>query len=338
MIKRIHDFNLEAVTTFALPAKCRCFIEYDKVDDIPEVYGSLPHGAPCVSIGEGSNLLFTRDFDGYVIHGALKGCETICDDGKEITIRVLSGVRMDDLIRDTASQGLWGLENLSGIPGEAGASAVQNVGAYGVEAGNLIRQVNVFDREKNVFTTFSHDACGYAYRDSVFKHEGYRGRYVIWSVDYVLSHVPCPVLDYPALNYLKDCHGLTPMNVREAVLAIRSTKLPDPAEVPSAGSFFKNPVISDESLANLIAKEGNDSFPHFRCDGGWKVPAAWLIDRCGWKGKRLGNAGVWHLQPLVIVNPDRKASGKDILELENRIIDSVYSTYGIKLQPEVEHI
>lgn len=338
MITSRPDFDLSTVTTFAIPARCSRFVEYDTAADIPLLLSSLSEGDKLVNIGEGSNMLFTRDFDGVVAHSRIKGIEVIDRVEDEVIVRVGSGVRMDDFISWACDQCLWGVENLSGIPGEAGASAVQNVGAYGVEAADCLVRVNAYDRINGEFVTIPAAECGFGYRDSIFKRPENKERYIIHSVDYCLSAKPLPKIDYPAFKTVLSSIPTTPVEVRIAVIAIRDSKLPDPSRVPSAGSFFKNPVVSDAQLAHVISVEGNDSFPHYSTDGGWKIPAAWLIDRCGWKGHREGNVAVWHLQPLVIVNPERRASASEVLALENKIEESVKSRYGIRLTPEVEHI
>lgn len=338
MIITHQNYDLTTATTFAIPAKCGCFIEYDNPDDIPFILSTLRKDVDFLHIGGGSNLLFTSDFPGVVAHSAIKGIEIIEEDPSGIKVCVGAGVKMDDFILWACDRELWGIENLSGIPGEVGASAVQNVGAYGMEAADAIIEVNAFDREKNDFVTIPREECHYAYRDSIFKRPELRGCYIIHSVVYKLSAIPNPRIGYPALQERFSEPPTTPRQVREAVISVRNSKLPDPFVTPSAGSFFKNPVISDDQLEQIRTVEGNDSFPHYQTDGGWKIPAAWLIDRCGWKGYETGNVAVWHLQPLVIVNPHRKATADEVLNLERRIVESVYEKYGVKLTPEVEHI
>ncbi|MBD5323114.1 MAG: UDP-N-acetylmuramate dehydrogenase [Bacteroides sp.] len=338
MITTRQNFDLAQVTTFAIPAKCSRYIEYDQPEDIPLIISELQDVDRLYHIGGGSNLLFTHDYDGVVAHSAIKGIDVVDETTDGVTVRVGAGVVMDDFISWACDRGLWGVENLSGIPGEAGASAVQNVGAYGAEAADTIVEVHAYDSHKNEFVTFTNEDCHYGYRDSIFKRSDIRGRYIIHSVVYRLSSVPKPNICYPALKDQFDTPPDDPHLIRRAVIAIRDSKLPDPSKVPSAGSFFKNPVINDDQLAKIISIEGTDTFPHYRTDNGWKIPAAWLIDRCGWKGHHDNNAAVWHLQPLVITNPGRKASAADILDLEDRIKQSVRERYGVNLEPEVEHI
>ncbi|MDE6370844.1 MAG: UDP-N-acetylmuramate dehydrogenase, partial [Duncaniella sp.] len=259
----------------------------------------------------------------------------------QVDFSVGAGLEMDKFIEWACGNGLWGIENLSGVPGEAGASAVQNVGAYGTEAADIILNVHTYDSETNTWHTIGNKDCKFGYRDSVFKHYQRIGKHplIIYAVDYRLSRLPKPNIEYPALKkFFSGCIPDNPHSVRKAIIDIRDSKLPSPEKVPSAGSFFKNPVISDEQLKHIAAIEGNNDFPHYAVEGGWKVPAAWLIEKCGWKGRKIGPVTVWHLQPLVLTNPHRRAEGKDVVIAEKMIIDSVREQYDITLEPEVEHI
>lgn len=341
MITTLDNYDLSDRNTFAMKVRCGVFMEYTAADDIPFLISSIRKEIERFHIGGGSNLLFTGDFPGVVLHSAIKGMDIIEESPGKVTVRVGAGETMDDFIRWACDRELWGVENLSGIPGEVGASAVQNVGAYGTEACDAIVSVHAFDEVEHDFVTFSKDECEYAYRDSLFKHPDEKGRYIIHAVDYALSPIPSPNLSYPALARLFEGRNqaeLTPHDIRKAVIATRDSKLPDPARVPSAGSFFKNPVISDSHFAEICEAESDCQVLHYKVDGGHKIPAAWLIDRCGWKGYSEGNVAVWHLQPLVIVNPERKASPEEVINLEKKIIASVRERFGINLTPEVEHI
>lgn len=341
MINITEDFDLTDSNTFAMRVKCDSYVEYDEISDIPDIVSSFTTDSKYFHIGAGSNLLFTGDFRGTILHSAIRSEEFVSEGSDEIIIRVGSGVVMDDFIRRCCSLGLWGLENLSGIPGEVGASAVQNVGAYGREACDAIAAVHVFDTKERVFRTLPNSECDFSYRHSIFKRNESKGRFIIHHVDYRLSPKPNPCLSYPALTDIfdrKDLSELTPSEVRDEIIGIRNRKLPDPTEVPSAGSFFKNPVISKDLYQQICQNERLETIPHYIHGGGYKIPAAWLIERCGWKGKTIGNVAVWYLQPLVIVNPDRKASPDEVISLENQIIKSVNSRFGIILNPEVEHI
>jgi len=342
MITTTDNYDLTQRNTFAMHVKCGVFMEYTEADDIPFLLSSIRDGIGRIHIGAGSNLLFTGDYPGVILHSAVRGIEIIRESPQEVIVRVGAGETMDDFIRWACDRELWGVENLSGIPGEAGASAVQNVGAYGVEACNVIVAVHAFDEVEREFVTIPVDKCAYAYRDSLFKQPDFKGRYIIHAVDYRLSPVAIPQISYPALREkFKDISpdSLKPDEIRKAVADIRDAKLPSPSQTPSAGSFFKNPIVSEEAFMEICRKEDcGDKVPHYKTDNGYKIPAAWLIDRCGWKGKTAGNVAVWHLQPLVIINPDKKAHPSEVLALERQIAESVKDRFGITLQPEVEHI
>ena len=298
-------------------------------------------------IGGGSNLLFTGDFPGTVLHSAIRHIDVISDSDDEVLVRVGAGVEFDKLCEWAAGRGLWGPENLSHIPGEAGAAAVQNIGAYGVEAKDIIREVRAFDLVSRKFLTFSVEECNYGYRDSFFKSPEGKDRYIITGIVFAFRRNGSPILEYGNLRetLLSRCPCPTPSDVRETIISIRRTKLPEIGEVGSAGSFFKNPVVSREVFGNVVRISGRDeaSVPHYPVPGPggepWvKIPAAWLIDQCGWKGAVRGGAGVWPSQPLVIINASGEASPEEILALEECIRMSVSDRFGIVLSPEVEHI
>lgn len=338
MIQTCQNYDLSARNTFALAVKCKRWVEYDSADDLPLVVGSMTAGEKWVHIGAGSNMLFLGDYDGTVVHSAVRGIDFTDADGC-VLVRACSGEPMDAVVAECCRRNLWGLENLSGIPGEAGASAVQNVGAYGVEAADVIESIEAFDCERMQAVVFDPSVCGYAYRDSMFKHSPAKGRYIITAVTYRLTAEPAPHTDYPALRDLLPHTPASPAEVRAAVIAIRDSKLPDPSRVPSAGSFFKNPVVSREAYEQVCAAAGADvKVPCYETDDGVKIPAAWLIDRCGWKGTVMGNAAVWHLQPLVLTNPERKATPDEIVKLEAAIAATVRERFGVELTPEVEHV
>lgn len=341
MITTIDNYDLTKHNTFAMKVKCGMFMEYNQADDIPFILSSIRKDVERFHIGAGSDLLFTGDYPGVILHSAIKGMEIISESPQEVVVRVGAGEIMDDFVIWAADRGLWGVENLSGIPGEVGASAVQNVGAYGTEAYDSIVAVHAFDEVEQEFVTFQKEECGYGYRDSIFKQPDEKGRYIIHAVDYVLYPSGQPNLSYPALKKAfegKDASTLTPHDIRKAVIGIRDSKLPNPATVPSAGSFFKNPIVSKEHFEKICESEGSTEIPHYVVDNGIKIPTAWMIERCGWKGYSEGNVAVWHLQPLVIVNPDKKATPREVIALENKIIESVNARFGITLSPEVEHI
>lgn len=354
MIKTAYYKDLTRMNTFGMKVSAKCFIEYDSVADLVEIeFSELAR--PVLHIGGGSNLLFTDDFKGTVLHSSIKFIEILSEeeDGT-VLVSVGSGVVFDDFCAWAAKEGLWGVENLSDIPGEAGASAVQNIGAYGVEAKDVIRTVYCYDTVEEEFVHFDVSECRYAYRDSMFKSPGVKGRYIITHVVFALDRKPCPKLDYgnlrsAALSGDRTEETLTVEQVRRTVIAIRKEKLPSPSVMGSAGSFFKNPVISHghfEKICETACREHGADYkvPHYAVpshDGGEdmiKVPAAWMIEQCGWKGRRSGGAAVYDRQPLVIVNYTGEAYPEEITGLERRIIASVREKFGIELHPEVEHI
>lgn len=330
-----HNFDLGGRNTFRMKVSCRTFVEYSSSAELQALdFDSLPK--PWLHIGGGSNLLFTGDFPGTVFHSAIRYIKYVDMGLDEVLLTVGAGVVLDELVKETCGYGLWGLENLSLIPGEVGAAAVQNVGAYGVEVKDVVAGVVCFDlqtREKRIFKT---PDCGYGYRDSIFKHE--KGRYIVTSVLFRLSRKFSPKLEYKGLKEsLTGREPLSPADVRDAVIGLRRAKLPDPDEIGSAGSFFKNPVIGGAQFARLV--QDYDSVPHFVLDGGFvKVPAAWMIEQCGMKGASVGGAAVYDRQPLVIVNASGNASAGDVLSLEAKIVEAVKEKFGVELQPEVEHI
>ena len=303
---------------------------------------------PLFVMGGGSNLLFTRDFPGTVLHMANQGItlnpviSTKAEGRAEKSATVAAGVVFDDFCAWAAAEGLWGPENLSLIPGEVGASAVQNIGAYGVEAKDIIDTVHAFDRQERRFVDIPGADCGYGYRTSLFK-TAWKGRYIITAVTFRLSTTPQPKLDYGGVRKALGDREPAPQVIRDTIIGIREQKLPDPKETGSAGSFFCNPVIDREHFERIvaIAKAENgpeDEVPHYDVGEKVKVPAAWMIDQCGFKGMRLGGAQVYPKQPLVIVNATGTATPEEIVALERRVIGTIKQKYGIELHPEVEHV
>lgn len=331
MISRTPDYDLSAHNTFRMKVKCALFVEYDRPSDLEELdWDSLPK--PVLSIGAGSNLLFEGDFPGTVLHSRIKYIKYIDMGMADVPVAVGAGVVFDDFVAHVCGNGLWGAENLSLIPGEVGAAAVQNIGAYGVEAKDIIKGVVCFDTVERKSVKFKVSECGYGYRESMFKHS--EGRYVVTSVLFRLSRNSGPKLEYKGLAGID---ASTPESVRNAVIAIRRTKLPDPAELGSAGSFFKNPVVSAERFVAIT--EGYREVPHYLLPGGFvKIPAAWLIEQCSLKGVSVGGAAVYEKQPLVIVNATSEATPSDVLALERKIVETVENRFGVRLSPEVEHI
>lgn len=337
MVKRIDNFDLTAQNTFRMKVSCALYLEYDSAADLKEIdFAGLPQ--PVISIGEGSNILFTKDFEGTILHSKINYIKYFDVGADTVPLAVGAGVKWDDLVLKTCQDGLWGMENLSLIPGTVGAAAVQNIGAYGVEVKDIIAGVTCFDMEKKEKTAFKVEECRYGYRDSIFKTEEFKSRYIVTGVLFRLSRKALPRIEYGALRSVFAEHSPdVPMQVREAVIKIREAKLPSPDKTGSAGSFFKNPIVSPAEFARIC--EGFESVPHYLMPGGFvKVPAAWLIEQCALKGKILGGAAVYEKQPLVIVNNSGEASPEDILALEKHIIESVKDRFGVELHPEVEHI
>ena len=323
--------------TFGIPAHARVYVEYTSVEELRTLLQTYK-SERLLHIGAGSNLLFTKDFDGVVLHSCICFARALEEDAEGVNIEVGAGIVMDDLIAQVADMGLYGLENLSHIPGEVGASAVQNVGAYGVEAKDVIREVHAIAVESGEECVFSNADCRFGYRDSIFKNE-LKGQYIITSVVFHLSKQPQPHLDYGNLRQALAGKEPTPMNIREAVIAIRKQKLPEPEDLGSAGSFFKNPIISSEHFQTILQQEQKTAaeIPHFETADGIKIPAAWLIEQCGWKGKRQGGAQVYEKQPLVIVNTGN-ATAQDIITLAADITESIAQRFQITLHPEVNYI
>ncbi len=329
-------YDLSSQNTFRMKVSCECFVEYENVKELDGLnFDKLPR--PILHIGEGSNLLFTKDFPGTVLHSNIEFIKYVDVGFDEVPVMVGAGVNFDNFVEETCRHGLWGAENLSMIPGEVGAAVVQNIGAYGVEVKDIVSGVVCFDLKERKKVKFTAQECHYGYRSSMFKEEANKGRYVVTSVLFRLSRVPAPKTGYKGImEALGGNEASNPMEVREAVMKLRRAKLPDPLEVGSAGSFFKNPVVSSEQFAS-ISPDG--SAPHYVLeDGRVKIPAAWMIESCGLKGEREGGAQVYEKQPLVIVNASGNASAEDILSLERKIIDMVKSRFGVELHPEVEHI
>lgn len=340
-------FSLLKYNTFGIDATCSKFVEYSTTDELQEALTEIIRkGERWLHIGGGSNLLFLNDhYDGTILHSRIMGIEVCDEDDDEVLLRVGAGEDWDSFVCHCVGNGWYGLENLSYIPGEVGASAVQNVGAYGVEAGDYIETVEGIligasgdnDEETMVSrTVIDHADCHYAYRSSVFKHE-LKGRFIVTHVWYRLCKHFKPVMTHAAVSRLLESQGISPdrctaEEVRKAVVDVRKSKLPDPKVTGSAGSFFMNPVVPTEKAEELL-KDYPD-MPHYDAPGGVKIPAGWLIEQCGWKGKTEGRAGVHPQQALVLINCGG-AKGSDIEHLAFSIQADVRKKFGIEIRPEV---
>lgn len=331
------DYSLLPHNTFRMDVKAARFMEYSSEEELTAFLASGGLTSPYLHIGGGSNLLFLSDYPGLVLHSSVKGVETVAETDERVELRVGSGVVWDDFVAYTVKKGLCGAENLSLIPGEVGASAVQNIGAYGVEAKDLVVSVDAVEAATGKKRRFTREECRYAYRDSIFKKE-LKGRYFVTYVTYRLSKLPVFHLDYGNVRAELEKDGMEPTlaNVRRVIAAIRSNKLPDPKVTGNAGSFFMNPVVSQEQFDRLQAEYSE--MPSYRLDGNRvKIPAGWLIERCGWKGKALGPAAVHDRQALVLVNRGG-ATGRDVLRLADEVARSVKERFGIEISPEVNLI
>ena len=335
-MKDFRHYNLLKHNTFGITAYCRRFVEFDSVEELRTLCHSLTSAdQPLMTLGGGSNLLLTRDFDGTVLHSAIKGIEKTQETADEILVRVGSGEVWDHFVAHCVAQGWHGTENLSLIPGEVGASAVQNIGAYGAEAQDIIYKVEAMEIASGNMVELTNADCHYGYRQSLFKTQ-WKGRFVITHVTYRLSKTFNPRLDYG--NILAELHqeGIvspTPQQLRDVIIKIRREKLPDPEVEGNAGSFFMNPIVSRGKYDELAALYPN--MPHYDIDADHvKIPAGWMIDQCGWKGRTLGRAGVHSKQALVLVNRGG-ATGNEVVTLCTTICNDVKQKFGIEINPEV---
>jgi len=331
--------RLDARNTFGISATAPMLVEVQDAAAMPELFGyAMLRDGPVLVLGGGSNLLFAGDPPGAVLSLTAQRIGIVADDGATAIVRADAGVGWHDFVLWTLGHGLCGMENLALIPGTVGAAPIQNIGAYGVEVRDCIHAVEAFDRRSGTLLRLDRQACAFAYRDSLFKRDP--EHYIVTSVEFVLSRTPKLVLDYAGIQ--DELHGmgldstsqdLRASQVAEAVIRIRRRKLPDPAVLGNAGSFFKNPIVPVAVAAPLQAT--HPALPMFRgsSDDTRKLSAAWLIDQCGWKGHRDGDAGVSGSHALVLVNHGH-ASGAALLALARRIADSVQSRFGVAIEPE----
>ncbi|MGF1586496.1 MAG: UDP-N-acetylmuramate dehydrogenase [Bacteroidales bacterium] len=336
MIQIKENFSLKEYNTLGIDVKSRYFVRTKNIDELKYVLGNHKECFPFYIMGGGSNILFTKDFNGIIIQPDIKGINIIENDNKICLVEVGAGVNWDDFVSWAVENKLGGIENLSLIPGSTGSSPIQNIGAYGVEVKDVIEKVNFLDLETLELASLMNHECQFDYRNSIFKNH-LKNRIVITSVVFRLLHTPVFNLSYGNLQEEINIAGkATLKTVRDAVINIRRSKLPDPKELGNAGSFFKNPVLDIATVKQL--KDQFISMPVFPVsDELAKIPAGWLIEQCGWKGKRTGNAGVHDKQALVLVNHGN-ASGEELKNLAMQISDSVFSKFKIQLEPEVNII
>jgi UDP-N-acetylmuramate dehydrogenase len=329
------NISLKPYNTFGIDKKARFFTSADSVEAvITAILKAKQLSVPLIVLGGGSNLLLTKDLDALVLKIDIKGIQPIAENEDHVFLEVGAGENWHAFVLETIQMGLGGVENLSLIPGTVGASPMQNIGAYGVEIKEVFHQLTAVDRETCEPVVFDADSCNFGYRESVFKRD-LKDRYIITQVVFRLFKKPVYNLSYGAIQETLEQLGHqkpTLEAVSQAVIAIRQSKLPDPALIGNAGSFFKNPTVPLAQYAEL--KERFPSLPGYANEDGMKIPAAWLIEQTGWKGKRVGNVGVHQYQPLVLVNFGG-GEGSEIQALSEAIQKSVADTFGINLHPEV---
>ena len=334
MIEIKKDYSLKSRNTFGLDINSRFYVEASKADKISFSlnYASY-YNLSIFVLGGGSNIIFTKNFEGLIIHPIIQGIEVIEDAPQSVTIRVGAGINWDSLVEWTVSRGFGGLENLSWIPGDVGASPIQNIGAYGVEAKDTIIKVEGLNIITKKMVEFTNAECLFDYRYSVFKGE-LRHKIIVTHVHFKLSKYPSPITHYGNLEEeIEKLGDKSITTIRQAVINIRKRKLPDPAEFGNAGSFFKNPLVKTSVFESIQSKY--DKVPSYPAtENHVKIPAGWLIEQCGWKGKQVGNCGVHKDQALVIVNLGN-ATGSEILNLAHQIQKSVVDQFGIELEMEV---
>ena len=336
MIEIRHNESLKPYNTFGIDEKAKFFCEVDSDEQFSELIQSGQISPqPMLLLGGGSNILFTGDVERLVVKMNILGKEILFHDEEAALVRVAAGENWDDLVAWSLEQGFNGLENLSLIPGNVGSSPIQNIGAYGVEVKEFIKEVEVIYLADGHRQMLRHKECGFGYRDSIFKNE-LKGKVAILAVTFRLNKSKNLHMAYGAISHELEEMGIaspTSSEVREAVCRIRRSKLPDPAILGNAGSFFKNPTVSTQIYNPLLLKfPALPAYP--QANGSYKLAAGWLIEQCGWKGIRVGDAGVHIAQALVLVNYGA-ATGKEILTLATEIQQSVHAKFGIKLEMEV---
>lgn len=329
------NISLQPYNTFGVDVKARYFSKVNSVDELKKILNEKI-SEHVLFLGGGSNILFTKDFDGLVIQLDLKGISHEIINDNEALVSAKAGENWHQFVLWTLKNNFGGLENLSLIPGNVGTSPMQNIGAYGTEIKDVFHSCKVLHLENFEIETFDKEKCRFGYRDSIFKQEG-KNKYVILEVNFKLTtknhHLKT---EYGAIKTeLEKMEIETPsiQDISKAVIHIRESKLPNPKEIGNAGSFFKNPTISNSNFENLQQKF--NTIQGYKNENGVKVPAGWLIEQCGWKGKQIGNVATHHLQSLVIINKTGKATGQEIFDFSTIIINSVKEKFGIELEREV---
>ncbi len=332
-MRLLENHSLLSYNTFGLAVQARYFFEYEMVSDLQTfLQTDVAKNNALYAVGQGSNLLFTKSFDGVVIHANNNYFELLAEDDNMVLLKVGAGVVWDELVAYCVQRNWYGAENLSLIPGTVGAAPVQNIGAYGVEVKDIIEAVLGVDLQSEV-QLLTNEACHFAYRDSIFK-KSLEGKFFVTDVVFRLSKNEAYNLNYGDINEaLTHYDEISLATVRKAIIAIRESKLPDPKVLGNAGSFFKNPHVSKEKLSSL--QQAYPGIPYYQLtEDEVKIPAGWLIEQAGWKGKRLGRAAVHDNQALVLVNTG-DADGLEILRLSEAICSSVIEQFDIQISPEV---
>ena len=332
MIREFHQISLRTRNSFGVDQQAARLVEFETPEDLRTFFAA---GIPekWMVLAGGNNILFTGDYDGVLLTPVARRIALLSDDGEEVRVRVDAGVEWDDLVEWAVQRGLWGIENLALTPGKAGAAPVQNIGAYGCEAKDAIRRVEMYCVETGAMLTLDAAHCGFGYRESVFKHD-LKGKVIITAVEIALSHTPRPRLGYGDVEREVEARGgVTLRNIREAICSIRRAKLPDPAVLGNAGSFFKNPVVEASVAENLL--KTYPEMPHYPApEGRVKLAAGWLIDRAGMKGRREGAVGVHERQALVLVNHGG-ATGGEVIAFAHKVQERVREKFGIEIDTEV---
>ena len=336
-MKISENYSLLKHNTFGLDVKTRWFVEYESEDDLNKLLSDeYFFSIPFFHIGGGSNLLFLEDYDGVIVHSLIKGIEILKEEDDLVWVKAGAGIVWDDFVAYCVSKGWGGVENLSHIPGETGASAVQNIGAYGSEVCDTISEVHTYSVETGEKKIFTNEDCHFSYRHSIFKEDKYRGKYFITHVVYKLSKQPVYNLEYGNLRELLKGKDVNLETIRDAVTSIRKQKLPDPEEFGNAGSFFMNPYVCIAHFESL--RKENPDIPFYPVNGEVvKIPAAWLIEKCGLKGAVNNGAAIHEKQPLVIINKGG-AKAEDIILLASTVCKAVKEKFGIELMREVCYV
>ncbi len=332
------NISLKQFNTFGIEAKAKLFADFSSLEKLQEILfytqQLMPNSSKLI-LGGGSNLLFTKDVDGLVLKNEIAGIETVKEDDEFVYLRAGAGVVWHNFVQHCVEQNLGGAENLSLIPGNVGASPMQNIGAYGVEIKDVFEELEAYHINDKAVVKFSKEECAFGYRESVFKRQ-YKNQFIILNVTYKLRRQPLFNTSYGAINQELEKMGIKELSVKDisqAVINIRTSKLPDPKQIGNAGSFFKNPTVSKEQYDQL-----KSSFPgivaYANAEGSMKLAAGWMIEQCGWKGYRKGDAGCHEKQALVLVNYG-SATGKEIFDLSSEILQSVQVKFGVELEREV---